>query len=329
MRRALVVGINEYQHCSRLYGCERDAHQVASALEANGDGSPNFAVRVVSSDQGAVSGAELNSAIHELFAADAEVALLYFAGHGALGPNNAGWLVTSDGREGALGVGLSDVIQTANAAHKKIRSTIIILDACHSGAAADAPGILSEDVAAVGKGVIVLSASHKDGYAQEKNGQGVFSTLLLEGLMGSASDILGNITPASVYSLIDQTLGPWEQRPIFKANVQSFVRLRTVSPKVPLETLRKLPDYFSDESSTFPLDPTYEPDRNNIPEEFRHLPLAPKKIAIFKELQSCNRHGLVVPVDAEHMYDAAIKSTGCRLTAMGAHYRRLAAAKRF
>ena len=41
-----------------------------------------------------------------------------------------------------------------------------------------------------------------------------------------------------------------------------------------------------------------------------------------------NRHGLIVPVDAEHMYYATINSTGCKLTALGAHYRKLAEAKR-
>ena len=39
-------------------------------------------------------------------------------------------------------------------------------------------------------------------------------------------------------------------------------------------------------------------------------------------------HGLIQPVNAEHMYDAAIGSTGCKLTALGAHYRKLAKLKR-
>lgn len=329
MRRALVVGINDYEYCSKLYGCERDANQVASALSRNGDGSPNFAVRQITSDGGPIAAAELNQEISELFSADADVALLYFAGHGAIATNGSGWLVTSDGKTGALGVSLIDLVQSANQAHQRIKSTIIILDSCHSGAAGDAPGLFAEDVASVGKGVIVLGASHKDGYASEIDGQGVFSSLLVEGLMGSASDILGNITPASIYSLVDQTLGAWEQRPIFKANVQSFVRLRTVPPKIPYETLRKLPIYFTDATSVYPLDPQYEPDRMNIPEEFRNLPVDPVKVAIFKELQGCNRHGLVVPVDVENMYDAAIGSTGCRLTAIGAHYRRMAMESRF
>ena len=45
---------------------------------------------------------------------------------------------------------------------------------------------------------------------------------------------------------------------------------------------------------------------------------------IFAQLQKCNRHSLIEPVDAEHMYFAAINSKGCRLTALGAYYRELA-----
>ena len=41
-----------------------------------------------------------------------------------------------------------------------------------------------------------------------------------------------------MYLHIDQTLGPWEQRPIYKANVQMFVTLRSVAPKIPLDAGR-------------------------------------------------------------------------------------------
>jgi hypothetical protein len=37
-------------------------------------------------------------------------------------------------------------------------------------------------------------------------------------------------------------------------------------------------------------------------------------------LQKYSHINLVKPVDEEHMYYAAINSTGCRLTALGAHY---------
>jgi hypothetical protein len=45
---------------------------------------------------------------------------------------------------------------------------------------------------------------------------------------------------------------------------------------------------------------------------------------VFAELQQCNRQGLVMPVDTLHMYNAALESKACKLTALGAHYRRLA-----
>jgi hypothetical protein len=152
--------------------------------------------------------------------------------------------------------------------------------------------------------------------------------MLLDGMMGGCADICGNITPASLYSHVDQTLGSWGQRPIYKANVQNFITLREVAPKVPLETLRRLPQYFPSRTSVYDLDPSYEEDRSNIP-EFAHVPVNPSNVAVMKELQKCNRHGLVVPVDEENMYHAAINSKGCRLTAMGAHYRKLAELKRF
>ena len=95
-----------------------------------------------------------------------------------------------------------------------------------------------------------------------------------------------------------------------------------------METLRNLPDYFPDAVYIFQLDPSFEPDRENIPEEFRNIPVNETNTKIFKELQNCARHGLVIPVDAEHMYYAAINSTGCKLSSLGAHYRKLAKMKR-
>ena len=169
-----------------------------------------------------------------------------------------------------------------------------------------------------------MTACIRDGTAEDGVDHGLFTGIFLDGLSGSCADVCGRITPASLYAHIDQTLGPWEQRPVYKANVQSFIVLREVSPKIPLEILRRLPKYFPNPAGVFPLDPSFEPDRENVPDEFKSIPVNEKNTEIFKELQLCNRHGLVVPVDAEHMYYAAIESTGCKLTSIGAHYRKLA-----
>lgn len=49
-----------------------------------------------------------------------------------------------------------------------------------------------------------------------------------QGLKGGAADIGGNITPASLYSFVDQSLGAWQQRPVFKTNISRFLPLRTI-----------------------------------------------------------------------------------------------------
>jgi hypothetical protein len=271
----------------------------------------------------------LSEAVHDLFSGDAETVLFYFAGHGIINPDtNAGYIVSQDGRRGAWGLSLAEILGLANKAYPRIKSTVILLDSCHSGFIGEIPANGDQQISAIGTGVTILTACHREDTANEVDGHGVFTSILLDGLSGSSADVCGRITPASVYSHVDQTLGAWEQRPIYKANVQSFVTLRNVSPKIPLEVLRRLPKYFPDATSTFALDPTFEPDRVNVPSQFRSLPVNSENVQVFKELQMCNRHGLVVPISEEHMYYAAINSTGCRLTALGAHYRKLAEAKR-
>lgn len=324
MRRALVIGIDDYSS-SPLNGCVNDAISVGALLEKNGDGSPNFSVQLMTSDSAATNNVEVGEAIKALFTGDAETAVLYFAGHGVIDDKtNAGYICGSDAKKGSLGVSLSDVISQANKAYPKIRSTVIILDSCQSGFAGEVQTLNDPSMAAIGTGVTILTACHREGVAAEGASHGLFTELFIDGLSGSSSDICGRITPAALYSHIDQTLGPWEQRPIYKANVQTFVTLRQVSPKVPLDVLRRLPTYFPDAAYTFPLDPSFEPDRENVPEAMRGLPRNADNERVFKELQLMNRHGLVVPVDTEHMYYAAINSTGCRLTALGSHFRTLA-----
>jgi len=327
MKRALIVGIDAYES-SPLTGCVADASAMATLLETDGNGDPNFSVQSLTSDQAFVSRSALDEAITKLFQGDAELVLFYFAGHGVFNPDtNSGHLVAQDGERGALGYSLTDLLGLANAAYPKIKSTVIILDSCHSGFAGQVPPVKSE-FSIIGSGVTILTAAHRDGTAEETDGHGVFTSLLTDGLQGAASDICGRITPAALYTHVDQTLGGWAQRPIYKANVQMFVVLRRVTPKVPLEALRRLPEYFPDATTIFQLDPSFEPERGEEAEKLKHIPINHDHVRIFRELQAFHRHGLVTPVNQPHMWHAAINSSGCRLTASGAHYRRLAQMKR-
>ena len=49
---------------------------------------------------------------------------------------------------------------------------------------------------------------------------------------------------------------------------------------------------------------------------------------IFSDLQKLEGIGLVIPVDEEHMYFAAMNSKSCELTAIGKQYWRLVKEKR-
>jgi len=85
-----------------------------------------------------------------------------------------------------------------------------------------------------------LTASSKTQYAQEVGGSGIFTRLLVDALSGSVANLTAHFIPGAAYAHIDQSLGSWEQRPIFKTNVTSFTTLRKVQPPISLEDLRKL-----------------------------------------------------------------------------------------
>lgn len=317
MRAALVVGIDYYEHVNPLFGCVNDAYSVNAVLERNDGGGLNFDCNLLTStgQNNLIERNLLKDSIEDLFKKDVDVVLFYFAGHGYL-ESSGGYIIASDSDRGDNGVSLSDILTYAN--NSPAKNKIIILDSCHSGFMGDST---DNKVATLSEGVTVLTASSKDQYASEVNGRGVFTTLLVDALHGSAANLTGDVTPGSIYAHIDQSLGVWEQRPVFKTNVKQFVSLRKVSPRIPTNDLRKIVEFFPVAGFEYPLDPTYEPEEKGR-DEGMPAPIEEntKKFAI---LQQYNRLNLLVPVDADHMWNAAMESKSCKLTALGEHYRRL------
>lgn len=310
MRKALVIGIDDYPS-SPLTASVADASAMATLLSNDGDGAPNFDVNLMTSSETVIDRPTMRAAIERLFNGDSDTALLYFSGHGHINATG-GYLATVDARQYDEGVSLDDIVTLANASQAK--NKIIILDSCYSGAAGT-PRTTGGVLAAIGEGVSILTASRDDQLAYEgQDGQGVFTSLVVEALQGGAADVRGNITPGSLYAYVDEALGAWDQRPIFKTNVSSFARIRQIPPKVSFEVLRKITEYFPTAAAEHSLDPSYEPTSDDANAD---------KGVIFAHLQEFVKAALVVPVDAEHMYYAAIESKSCRLTAMGAQYWRL------
>lgn len=318
MRIALIVGINYYQNGGALYGCVDDAHAVKSVLERHDGGAVNFDCRLLTGTgpTDVVTRHAIRDCVQQLFASEAEIALFYFAGHGHIGPTG-GYLLASDSARGDDGISLAEVLVLAN--QSKARNKVILLDSCHSGIAGTPPG--QGNLASLSEGVTVLTASTEEQYATEKDGRGVFTTLLVDALNGSAANLTGDITPGSIYAHIDQSLGAWEQRPVFKTNVKQFVSLREVAAPIAREDLRRLVEFFPVPGAEFQLDPTFEPELKG------RDPGMPDPISentrTFNILQKYNRLNLLVPVGARHMWNAAMESKSCRLTALGEHYRRL------
>lgn len=324
MRKALIVGINFYENGSGLYGCVDDAHSVKAILERHGDGTVNFGSPKLLTGTGptdSVSRGELKDAIEGLFKGDSDIALFFFAGHGHI-ESTGGYILASDAKRGDDGVSLADVLTLAN--NSPAKNKIIILDSCHSGIAGTPPQ--SGQQAMLSEGMTILTASTADQYATEKNGSGVFTNLLVDALSGAACNLVGDISPGSVYAHIDQSLGPWDQRPVFKTNVKNFVSLRNVSPPIELADLRRITEFFPTPGYEHALDPSYEPEDDGRKADMPKAdPENTRKFAILQKYRSVN---LLVPVDAPHLWHAAMQSKSCKLTVLGEHYRRLVEAGR-
>lgn len=312
MKKALCIGIDEYINFKHLRCCENDARSVRSSLEKNHDRSANFEVEIILNKQ-ATCDVMLNS-IKKLFDSDADMSLLYFSGHGT--SSNNGQIVSYDGTKEKPGINMDCILDLAN--NSKCKNKIIILDCCHAGCMGD--NFQFGNLSTLSHGVVILTASLNNELSVEVNEHGVFTNLLLQALDGNGSDLLGRVTPGGIYAYIDQSLGAWKQRPMFKANVSEFVVIKKTEPKIKYDQMEKITQFFNDKNE-YKLDPSYE--KTNIKDgEHKNLPpyFDEKNGEIFKLLQLFNRYGLVQPCNCDDMYFAAMESKSCRLTSAGLHY---------
>lgn len=310
MKRALLTGVDEYSNFSKLSGCINDVNAVMPLLARNYDGSPAFDCEART---GAVGRDQLIGDLEALLSGGADVALFYFAGHGHDRGNDV-VLVTHDGTEQTPGISMSEILGMAS--DSPVGEIILLLDCCFSGAAGAIPQLGTAD-AVLRSGLTILAASRGDQPAAETaEARGAFSTFLCGALEGGAADVVGKVTVAGIYSYLDESFGPWDQRPVFKANLERLHELRATMPAVPLPELRLLSSLFPAREHEFPLDPSYEPEAD--PQDEDHE----KTFAILQKYRAAK---LLEPIGEEHMYFAAMNGTGCKLTPLGEHYRHVVA----
>ena len=312
-RKALLVGIDHYP-VDPLFYCIKDAKDMGSLLKTHYDGSPNFSSKLLCSEKtpekgGKITEAYLKRNLRDLFSPPADIALFYFSGHGVFN-SRGGYIVTQDAQKFDEGLSFQEIIRLAN--DSPIEEIIIILDCCHGGAiGANSLSTASENVSTIRKGLTIIAASDSHQNALEIGDNGLFTSILLDALKGGAADTLGQVTMAGLYNYVDQLLGPWEQRPIYKSHVDTLTTLRESRPRVEKEIIRRITELFPEKSYLFPLDRSFE---------FSEEPHNRDNEAIFQILQQFSVVNLVEPVGEKHMYYAAINEKHCQLTLLGKFY---------
>lgn len=132
---AVVVGIDRYAHLPRLEAAERDAREVARALQARGFRVRTFLGPEATRDRIASAlGDELHRIAHE-----DDRLIVYFAGHGvSVGEGHAqvGYLMPVGGdpeRPAATGIAMTEVVRWFG--RYRARHVMFLADACYSGLA--------------------------------------------------------------------------------------------------------------------------------------------------------------------------------------------------
>ncbi|WP_075343899.1 caspase family protein [Tenacibaculum agarivorans] len=312
MRRALLVGINDYPR-NPLRGCINDANRMQEVFATHENGNPNFSCKLLTSDNIEVTGGYLRKSIEELFNhRDNDTTLLYFSGHGAT--TKAGtYLVSQDGKPDDYGVSLMEIVALAN--NSEAKEVIIILDCCHAGG----NNIdLGERKVVLREGVSILAASTGKQYSYEKNGSGVFTSIIYDAMLGSAADLRGKINLSSLYYFADTQLDAWQQRPVFKSHVSQMISLRDCKPKVPSDVLRKLPNYFNNTKTGLQLSINYLPSENGN-SELQNM---------MEDLHLYHINGLIQLPESKTLETAAQKNEACTLTPLGNYYKKLALSKK-
>jgi len=231
-RKALLIGIDEYDHYKKLKGCKNDVVRMTEVLQKHENGNPNFTVLPEIN----ICNDDIRNKVEELLARDATTVLLYFAGHGQI-TQNGGFICGKDTSKFDPGVSMDWLSDQIN--QSEIPEVVVILDCCYAGSFSSKKtkkGVFTR----LRKGVTILAATSENDTAGEFARKGTFTSILYDGLKGAAMDVLGHVTTTSLYTNAEFILSAWEQRPIFKSFVKQLTPLRFCLPREKKDILRKI-----------------------------------------------------------------------------------------
>ncbi|MGW7349934.1 protein kinase domain-containing protein [Streptomyces sp. NPDC054784] len=208
-RRAICIGIDEYEDENRLDLCVADATEIADYLSQPEYG---FDVELLVNKEANLP--SIRQSLLSVMKEELEFFLLYFSGHGLVTELDA-FLVTVDHQPLAEGVSLADLARYTEKISQKTKHCVTILDCCHSGAGRFGearqpvtPEEINHGIPARTESRSLLAACRPEQVAVEdsKYGHGLFTYMLLEGLSGDAADPHGNVTIGGLSEFIDRNL---------------------------------------------------------------------------------------------------------------------------
>jgi hypothetical protein len=286
-------------------------------LQRHEDGSPNYDCRLLVNPGGPlITSPLLQAEWQHLFADFRGEIVFYFAGHGS--PTEAdGALVTHEGEPAHPGLPMEELIQLANASAAE--EVLLILDCSDPGTLGNGArkrrGRAPAQQVRLREGVTILAASRPQGVSWSSGTRGIFTELLLAALQGGAADVRGQISAAAIYAYIEQALGAWDQRPLYRSEASHLSPVRRCAPHIADDLLRQLPVLFASEESRYRLAPSYE---------FTHPTVVPEHVAIFNTFKAYRDARLVRMVEGDDIYFAALHAHEVALTPTGKLYWRLA-----
>lgn len=220
-RRALIVGIQEYQLFEKLDYAKYDAKAINEVLT---DYHSQFSCTMLL-DEDATS-QNIRTHFKALFdgADENAVIIFFYAGHGVTSSGST-YLVTLEKEDNVEeSVYLQWLINIVAHNRKPNQTCVFMLDCCHAGALPVEE--LSVNIDAIQEaisssiGVTLIAATDADSTAKEseKLHQGVFTHWLFNGLLGDAANNQGEVTTSSLYEFVSKSMAEFHksQRAVFK-----------------------------------------------------------------------------------------------------------------
>ena len=231
-KRALVIGVSEYEKLEQLSFCKNDGDSIYEVLYSVGYHIPNKKKLV-----GNVNWERMRKAIIDFFDDSSispdDTLIFYYSGHGVPDTDGDVYLATSEIEPASpyrSGFSFSELTKMA---HRTIATRVVlILDCCYSGSLKISKG--HDDNAArlglayvdnqfntiSGEGICLLSSSQasQEAFVLVEEDQSLYTYYLLRGLSGKDGEVLdkrGNITVDTLSKYVyDKIMSlPLEKRP--------------------------------------------------------------------------------------------------------------------